>query len=97
MSLPGKGLKDNCKVRSSDEKDDNLSVNVEDLFVDSSDDSNDNDDEGHDDIALRDIVLVAHNGIRFDIPFLFKSFDSYAVACKHHHNSTSSVHTSDSP
>ena len=68
-----KFLKDNCKVRSSGvEKDDDLSVNVEDLLADSSWDDDDDDDEGHDDIlVLIDIVVVAHNGIRFDIPFLF--------------------------
>jgi len=76
-----KFLKDNCKVRSSGvEKDDDLSVNVEDLLANSSWDDDDDDDEGRDDIlVLIDIVVVAHNGIRFDIPFLFKSFESYAV------------------
>ncbi len=41
--------------------------------TDTDTDTDTNDDE------LRDIVLVAQNGNRFDIPFLFKSFETYGV------------------
>jgi DNA polymerase III epsilon subunit-like protein len=65
-----KFLRDNCKRSSS------IGGFAPDGF--SSHASGDsNDDEMH--RPLRDIVLVAQNGNRFDIPFLFKSLDMYGV------------------
>jgi len=43
------------------------------------DDDDDETSRENDGSGLRDIVLVAHNGNRFDIPFLFKSFEVYSV------------------
>jgi DNA polymerase III epsilon subunit-like protein len=62
-------LKDNCTF--------GLGANIED---DDSDDDTNDDGSGTGAVpSLRDIVLVAHNGNRFDFPFLFHSFQSYGV------------------
>jgi DNA polymerase III epsilon subunit-like protein len=78
-----KFLKDNCKKRSTigDFGLFDCENEGEDRDRDDNDEigSDDDDDDAPTILALRDIVLVAHNGNRFDIPFLFKSFEQYGV------------------
>jgi len=61
-------LKDNCKKTSA--------IGGVDWEADSSGDSGDEDDDNQS-LSLRDIVLVAQNGNRFDIPFPLKSLQTY--------------------
>jgi DNA polymerase III epsilon subunit-like protein len=68
-----KFLKDNCKKSST--------IGGVEWEVSSAEDSGDEDDDNQS-ISLRDIVLVAQNGNRFDIPFLFKSLQTYGVDIK---------------
>jgi hypothetical protein len=69
-------LKDNCKQETGN-------LNNFEVGIDSDDDDNDDDDSGGGNDGniqlLRDIVLVAHNGNRFDIPFLCHSLVAYGI------------------
>lgn len=60
-----KFLKDNCKLEDSDNDD--------------SDDEDSDNDEHATTPLLRDIVLVAHNGNKFDVPFLCHSLVAYGI------------------
>jgi len=60
-----KFLKENCRKKQLIE-----------MFGDS---DNDDDSYNHGDEVMNDILLVAHNGSRFDVPFLFHSFRTYGI------------------
>ena len=68
-------LQDNCRANSSigDNSD------VGNVVVNGDDESDDSNESIGMPPLLRDIVLVAHNGNRFDIPFLFKQFELHGV------------------
>jgi DNA polymerase III, alpha subunit (gram-positive type) len=73
-----KFLRDNCKKTSG----------IGDIDWDADSSADDSGEEADDDqsSSLRDIVLVAQNGNRFDVPFLFKSMQTYRVDIKGSHS-----------